>query len=214
MVKTPPGIVRQGCPIAVRAAVVGPAPIDQVTLGHRKLGEREFHVLPMKPAFRKTYEGVIPGESVAADGIEFCIEAKDTAGSVAHAPKGFAAVTYSASVTPWPDPSVFITQCGSLPKLGQDYRVQAMVLDRPPQARVLLHYRPAGTAGEYKILPMNRLFYDSYEAAVPSREIAPGGIAYYVEAALPGQSGPGRLPGLPCRRSTRPIRHPPPRLPI
>ncbi|MGO8746787.1 MAG: LamG-like jellyroll fold domain-containing protein [Thermoguttaceae bacterium] len=219
VVKTPPSIMRQGRPIAVRAAVVGPAPIDQVTLGYRKLGDREFHVLPMKPAFRKTYEGVIPGESVAADGIEFYVAAKDTAGGLAHAPKGFAATTYSASVTPWPDPSVFITQCGSLPKLGQDYRVQAMLLDRPPEATlagwhvqtydrvqamvrdrpaeagVLLHYRPAGTAGEYKTLPMKKVFYDSYEAAVPSREIAPGGIAYYVEAASPGAKWTAPLAG-------------------
>jgi hypothetical protein len=209
VVKTSPSIVRQGCPIAVRAAVVGPAPIVQATLGYRKLGEKEFRVLPMKPAFRKTYEGIIPGEAVAADGIEFFIEAKDTAGNVARVPKAYPAVTYSASVTPWPDPSVFITQCGSLPKLGQDYRVQAMILDRPPEARVLLHYRPAGTSGEYKTLPMKDVFFDSCEAVVPSGEIAPGGIEYYVEAASPGTKRTAPLAGPAAPQKDAPDTAPP-----
>ena len=183
VVKTPPSLVRRGCPVAVRAAVVGPSPVSRVMLGYRKLGAKEFEQVPMTPVFRKTYEGIIPGKAVAADGIEFFVVAKDIVGRVANAPKGYPAVTYSAGALPWPRPAIYITQCGSLPSLGKDYRVQAMVIDRPQESQVLLHYRPAGSSGEYKTLPMKSSFYDSFAVTVPGAAIGAGGIEYYVEVA-------------------------------
>jgi uncharacterized protein YukE len=201
VVKTPPSLVPQGCSVRVRAAVVGPKPVAKVTLGFRGLGKKEFRFLPMKQGFRKTYEGFIPIDAVGAEGIEFYVEATDAAGSVAYAPKGYPAVTYSAGATAWPDPPVFITQCGLLPKAGHDYRVGAMVIDPPHGSLVVLRYRPAGTSGQYKGLLMKPLFYDSLEATVPGPEIPASGIEYYVEirpstpegrwtAPLAGPAGP------------------------
>lgn len=98
VVKTPPSIEAEKQPIAVRAAVIGPAVIREVKLGYRAPGEKAFHFVPMKLAFRKTYEGVIPAEAVTRAGIEFYVEAGDAVGSTACAPNGYPAVTYSASV--------------------------------------------------------------------------------------------------------------------
>ena len=73
----------------------------------------------MNVVFRKTYEGTIPAEAITQAGIEFFVEAQDSAGGRACAPKGFPCVTYSASVVPWPAPAVFLTQCRVLPRAGQ-----------------------------------------------------------------------------------------------
>ncbi len=189
VVKTPPSIVPQGRPIVVRAAVIAPSGTAQVRLGYRKPGEKDFRFLPMKAVFRKTYEGVIPGVAVAKDGIEFFIEAKDTAGNVARAPQGFPAVTYSATVLP-AKRAVFITQCGSLPKVGQDYCIRALVLDRAPDAKVSLKWCPAGDKGDFRPLPMRNPFYDSFEATIPGREVTSSGIEYFVEAATDAKGPP------------------------
>ena len=184
VVKTPPSIVPQRRPISVRAAVIGPTTIAGVKLGYRTPGEKEFHFVTMNVVFRKTYEGTIPAEAITPAGIEFFVEARDSAGGRACAPKGFPCVTYSASVVPWPNPAVFLTQCQVLPRVGKDYRVQANVLDRPAAAKVQLVWRVAGTSG-FKTVPMQNVFCDSFEAVVPSAEVTPAGLEYYVEVAVP-----------------------------
>jgi hypothetical protein len=180
VVKTPPDIQVQRRPIVVRAAVIGPVAIREVKLGYRAPGEKAFHFAPMNAVFRKTYEGTIPAEAVTLAGIEFYVEARDAAGSAACAPKGYPAVTYSASVVPWPGPSVYLTQCRRLPKPGQDYPVRANVIGYPDAAKLDLYYRVASQSA-FKRLPMTRLFYGSFEASVPACEVTPAGIEYYVE---------------------------------
>ena len=107
VVKTPPSIQVEKQPIAVRAAVIGPSAIREVKLGYRSPGQQVFQYVPMNLVFRKTYEGVVPAEAVTQAGIEFCVEAKDAAGSAVCAPKGYPAVTYSASVVPAPSPLAY-----------------------------------------------------------------------------------------------------------
>ena len=183
VVKTPPSLVPEKRPVTVRAAVIGPAAIAQVRLGYRKLGEKEFRFVPMELFFRKTYQGIIPADAVTADGIEFFVEAKDSAGGVACAPKGSPCATYSAGVTPWPKPSVFLTRCRSLPRVGQEDYIPVTVMDRPPNAKVNLFYRVAGAGakGDYKKLAMTNVLYDWFGATVPGTEVTPAGIEYFVE---------------------------------
>jgi hypothetical protein len=68
--------------------------------------------------------------------------------------------------------------------VGEDYRIQANVLDRPPAAKVQLVWRVAGT-GEYKRTAMQNVFGDSFAAVVPAAEVTPAGLEYYVEVAAP-----------------------------
>jgi hypothetical protein len=133
------------------------------------------------------------------------VEAKDAAGSTVYAPKGYPCVTYSASVMPYPRPGLFITQRGALPKAGQDYAVLAMVIDRPANAKVRLRYRSAsvgGAKGDFKTLPMQNFFYDSFGAVIPGLDLPPAGVEYFVEvegewwrkwtAPPEGEKGPQR----------------------
>ena len=184
VVKTPPSIMPQQRPVTVRAAVIGPTTTAGVKLGYRTPGEKEFHFVTMNVAFRKTYEGTIPAEAITPAGIEFFVEAQDSAGGRACGPNGFPCVTYSASVVPWPNPAVFLTQCQVLPTVGKDYRVQANLLARPPTAKVQLVWRVAGTS-EYTRVPMRNVFCDSFEAVVPAAKVTPTGLDYYVEVAVP-----------------------------
>jgi hypothetical protein len=138
VMKTPPSLVPEKCPIEVRAVVIGSKPITQVRLGYRKPGQKNFQFAPMSVAFRKTYGGAIPAEAVSREGIEFFVEARDSAGGLVCAPRGFPITTYSASVVPWPKPAVYLTQCRALPRMGKNYRVLANVIDRPPSPKVEL----------------------------------------------------------------------------
>ena len=164
--------------------MIGPTTVAGAKLGYRTPGEKEFHFVTMNVVFRKTYEGTIPAEAITPAGIEFFVEAQDSAGGRACAPNGFPCVTYSASVVPWPNPAVFLTQCQTLPRVGKDYRVQANVLDRPPTAKAQLVWRVAGT-GEFTRVPMQNVFCDSFEAVVPAAQVTPAGIEYYVEVSNP-----------------------------
>lgn len=89
-----------GRAVPLQAVVLDDREVAGVWLRYRALGQPDFAAARLHPAFRHTYRGEIPAAAVTTAGLEFYIEAKDKAGHLTYAPRGYPDVLYSATIVP------------------------------------------------------------------------------------------------------------------
>jgi len=172
----------EGEPIGLWAAVQDDREVAGVTLHYRALGAGEDQALPMENPFRHIYRGLIPGEAVTPAGIEFYVEARDTAGNVAYAPAGFPATVFSATVLPAAGPLVFPPRELDPPQPGHDWPLETVILGRgAPVAEAWLRMRrPDGR--EEQRADLANPFYHTFTREIPGGLVLDEGTEYALEA--------------------------------
>lgn len=83
---TPNGVRPPGEPIAISAAILSDSPVAEAAIVYRTHGERTWRTAPLRPAFRRSWRGEVPGVEVRWPGIELYLEARLADGRLAVAP--------------------------------------------------------------------------------------------------------------------------------
>jgi len=84
-------------PLTIQAAVLSGQPVRKVEVHYRHGSAEPWTVVPMQMFFRRTYNAVLPAESLARGSVEYFISAEDESGRTAYAPVGYPAVTWSVT---------------------------------------------------------------------------------------------------------------------
>ncbi len=178
-----------GSAVTVSADVTDTTGVAGVTLYYRAQGGGAFTSMIMSGA-GPTRTAQIPGAAVSVPGVEYYIEASDTAvpANVGTVPASAPGLPYGFTVTPVDNapPTISHTpvQDGIAP--GQALTVSADVVDASGVAIVDLFYRTQG-APMFSQVSMNGA--GSYTAQIPAAAVQAPGVEYYVRAADASPAG-------------------------
>ena len=169
--------------VAVAATVTAPAGIATVTLYYRATGTTSFTSAAMANTSGDDYAANIPAGAVVAPGVDYYIEAVDSAASPTTVTDPTNGGTYDFTVIPAdsdPPEIVHSTVADSQPE-AQDVMVSADVTDASGVAIVTLSYRLVGSGG-YATTPMSNVGGDTYAGSIPGATVARPGVEYYISA--------------------------------
>jgi len=83
---------------SINVVAMGGAPIASCTLNYRTIGDANWKQAAMRPAFRRTYAASIGATDLKGRAIQWYVEAVDRSQRVAHWPKGYPSVVWSATI--------------------------------------------------------------------------------------------------------------------
>ncbi len=201
--RTPPTIRHQavtnspeGTSFEVAATVSdADSTVGAVALFYRRQGESAFQSVQMVAQRAEFYVANVPASAVLPPGVEYYVQAADTAGNTAVDPAGAPANLYAVSVVARDTEAPVINHVpvGNDRPEGLGVEVVATVSDRSGVASVVLYYKRQ-TESLYASLNMVPGASD-YRATIPVAAVVPPGVDYYLEATdgqLPANVG--RLP--------------------
>lgn len=190
---TPPRIVLTPAPddaplgvgVTLTATITDDGLVAAATLHARVEGTIDYIAIPMNPDADR-YTARIPAALVQLPGVEYYVEARDTAGNTARAPAGapaaplgFSVVDPNADDTP---PAIRHSEVEDRAITGTPVAIAATVTDAGSGvARVTLHFRTVG-AGAWISAAMLRNG-DNYTGTILDFAVRAPGVQYYIEAA-------------------------------
>ncbi len=98
--KTPNSVIEPSQNLVVNVVAISGSPIASCTLNYRTAGDVNWKQLPMTVSYRRTYTASIPSAEFKGFALEWYVEAMDRSKGVAHWPKGYPNVVWSASIRP------------------------------------------------------------------------------------------------------------------
>jgi hypothetical protein len=171
-----------GIDVTVSAEVLDESGIDTVTLYYRATGETVFASVAMSLVSEDTYAANISGAAVVEPGVDYYLEAVDSAeaANTAVSPQGAPGAPSSFTVTA--DDTAGPTIVHALPEgpleAGEDVTIVAHVTDGSGISQVLLHWR---TFGDQTFTSETMAVSgDEYSATIGPLETP--GVEYYIEA--------------------------------
>lgn len=179
-----------GGSVSVAATATDPSGVASVSLFYRAQGGASYVVLAMVESMG-TWRAAIPGNAVAAPGVQYYLEARDSLGNAASSPAAGATGPYAFTVTTVDQnpPSIVHTALTGVRPRGAAVRVTAEVADASGVASVTLNYRSTG-ASTWQAATMTG--GPSYAADIPAAAVVPPGVEYYLQAtdgASPANAG-------------------------
>jgi len=135
-------------PVLVSADITDSSGVQSATLYYRPTGGGAFTPLAMSNVGGATYQATIPGPSVTAAGVDYYLQATDSAmaSNVGRSPAAAPASFYSFTVVAASAPSIAHTLVGSGQLSGQPVTIAALVTSMSPLNSVHLYYRAQGGA--------------------------------------------------------------------
>lgn len=171
-----------GGAVTVNADVTDATGVGTVTLYFRTQGAGTYSSTPMmvSGALRTAQ---IPGLTVAAPGVDYYIEATDTAApaNTGRLPSTAPGTPYSFTVTPADTaaPTITHTPINNEQASGVAVTIQATVIDGTGVSAATLYYRAIG-AGTYSQVAMTG--GPQYTATIPAASVTAAGVEYYLGA--------------------------------
>ena len=98
--KNPNSVIEPAQDLVVSVVAISGSPIASCMLHYRTIGDANWKQLPMTASFRRTYTASIPSAELKGFALEWYVEAADQSKSIAHWPKGYPNVVWSASIRP------------------------------------------------------------------------------------------------------------------
>ena len=184
-----------GQPVTVSAGVTDATGVASVNLYYRVTGGTTFTAVAMTGT-SGTYTASIPGSAVKSPGMDYYLDATDTAATPnigtdpATAPAAVHAFTVTAADTA--APTITVTPVADGQTAAQPVTVTAQVTDATGVGAVTLYYRTSGGGGSFASVAMSAASGSDYTADVPAAAVAVPGVDYYVEAtdtASPSNTG-------------------------
>ena len=97
--KNPNSVIEPSQDLVVNVVAISGSPIASCTLNYRTVGDANWKQLPMTASYRRTYTASIPSAELKGFALEWYVEAMDQSKGVAHWPKGYPNVVWSASIS-------------------------------------------------------------------------------------------------------------------
>lgn len=167
--------------IEIECTITDRSGVADATLLYRHTGDAEFNRISMRKERGDTYLGVIPAEFAVQPGIEYVIRAGDAAGNPPSY-RGTETDPLQINVAVVDDqPPVIVHD--AITAAGEDtpISIQAEVTDPSGVARVILAYRMAHES-TFRSVEMTLESGYRYIAEIPSENVEPPNIFYYIEA--------------------------------
>ncbi len=172
-------IVGEG--LLIGATVSDPSGVESVILRYRQIGNPQFGEVPLVAGDDDTWAGAIPGFLVNAPGVEYYLEATDTAGNTGRLPaegETFRVAVGGGDVEP---PLVLHEPVLGPLMAGEELVVEALVEDDTGVASVTVYFRGQG-AGPWLSAELLRQDEIAWLGRVPGLAIQPPAIEYYLAA--------------------------------
>ena len=183
---SPPAIAHEpiataelGRELGIQADVRDNVEVAEVVLFYMKAGEDARPVMML--ATGSIYSASIPGPEVTFDGVNYYIQATDTADNDSFVPDGtdapeFASITVEDAAAP-----VILHTPVSIGMADTSIRIEAIITDNSGIVEATLSYKSAGEQGYQSINMDNRR--DTYFAGIPAEAVVPGGMQYHITAS-------------------------------
>jgi len=174
-----------GVPVGISALATDASDVASVTLHYRVTGDASFASTAMTDGDGDdNWDGIIPGNTVTAAGVDYYITATDasTAANTATVPATAPGTPYQFTVVEQDTIPPVITHnpVANGQPVGQDVDIQATVTDSSGLGSVMLHYRPIGSI--WSSTSLNNDGGDSYSGVIPGFAVTTSGVQYYIEA--------------------------------
>lgn len=169
-----------GVTVSVGADVTDSSGVQSVTLFYRAMGGGAYSSVTMS-AQGASYSAQIPAGAVTAPGMQYYLEAADTAGNTGRAPQTAPATPYSFTVAPadTAPPSITHTPVPDGRSPNTPVVVTANVTDGSGVQNVTLFYRTRGTT---TFSPTAMTGGPSYSGTIPAGAVQNAGVEYYLRA--------------------------------
>ncbi|MBI2374185.1 MAG: right-handed parallel beta-helix repeat-containing protein [Deltaproteobacteria bacterium] len=172
-----------GTAVTVAAQISDSSGVGSATLFYRRMGTTPFTGVPMSLISGSNYQGSIAAATVAAPGVEYYLQAVDsaTAPNSGTVPSGAPAILLSFSVVAAPGPVIVHTPIADGRTSNQDALVTASVTAPAGVQSVSLEYRQIG-AGGFTTVAMGSTGADTYGATIPGASVVAPGVEYRIRA--------------------------------
>ncbi|MEZ4267599.1 MAG: PKD domain-containing protein, partial [Myxococcota bacterium] len=207
---TPPEITHEkvadgqqaGQAVDVAATVTDASGVSSVKLFYRPVGEATYISVTLTGS-GGLYSGQIPSFGVTAAGVQYYLEATDTAGNKSTVPAAAPSTvyTFTATVADGAGPTITATPIANGKPAGVGVAVSATVTDSSGVATVKLFHRISGTS-VFASLSMTAAG-NVFSATIPGGSVGLPGVDWYIEAADASPAGnvsraPATAPGTPA----------------
>ncbi|MEQ9499147.1 MAG: PKD domain-containing protein [Deltaproteobacteria bacterium] len=172
-----------GTAVTISAEVTDSSGVASVALYFRTQGAPAFSAAPMGNTAGATYQVDIPAGSVAAPGVEYYIQATDSAASsnTGTNPPGAPGSVHTFTVAAPAGPSITHVPVGDGQAAGQSVGIAATVTSGTPLASVTLYYRTQGGSA-FTSAPMTNTAGDDWAGQIPGAAVVTPAVEYYLEA--------------------------------
>jgi hypothetical protein len=184
--------IANGRPLAmkvdIKATVTDDTGVKSVFCHYRAQGEAEWIDLPMQKGTNEQYQGAIPGSAIVPPGLDYWLEATDTAPAAnqstrpINAPGTFFSFTVSAGDE---DPPVIEhTPITDGQPEGRPVAIVAAVTDLTGVADngVVLFYRVTGVPDWSQIIMTQETSSAPFRTTIPYDQVTSAGVDYYIQA--------------------------------
>lgn len=172
-----------GTAVTISADVTDSSGVASVALYFRTSGAPAFSAAPMANTSGATYQVQIPAGSVAAPGVEYYIQASDSAASsnTGTNPAGAPGVVHTFTVTAPAGPTITHVPVGNGQAAGTAVGIAATVTAGTPLASVTLYYRTQG-GGAFTSVAMTNPSGNNWSGQIPAGAVMTPAVEYYLEA--------------------------------
>ena len=188
-----------GVDVAIAATITDASGIASATLWFRPTGSATFYSVALTAQGGNAYAGTIPGYAVTAAGVQYFLQAMDSAQppNAAVLPAGAPTVPYAftARASDTTGPTIAHTPITDGQTAGGDITIQATVADASGVGTVTLYYRTSGTTA-FTSVTLAAQGNGLYSAAIPAVTVAVPGVDYYLVAT--DQAQPANTSVLPA----------------
>ncbi|MCB9531151.1 MAG: PKD domain-containing protein [Myxococcales bacterium] len=177
-----------GVSVAVTAVVTDASGVASVTMRYRQQGSSgAFASLPLTASLAGEYNAILPSVAVTEPGVEYYLEAVDSApgANVATSPSGAPTSLhrFTVGVTPvdTTPPAIAHTPITSARAAGAAVPVSAVVVDASGVGAVTLYFRVRGTT-TWLSAAMTGGLAGAYSGSIPALAVVAPGVDYYLSA--------------------------------
>jgi|GEM_PF-2816905 len=175
-----------GQAVTITATATDASGVASVSLYFRTEGESSWLSASLTHGSGDTWTAAIPALAVAAPGVEYYLDAVDTAGNHATSPAGAPTSYHSFDVSSAPTdttpPTLTHSAVTASQTAGQAVTITATATDASGVASVSLYFRTEGESS-WLSASLTHGSGDTWTAAIPALAVAAPGVEYYLDAA-------------------------------
>lgn len=172
-----------GQPVTVQATITDQTGVANAVVFYRPVGGQGAQFATMSNVGGDAWEGVIPGGSVGAEGVEYWITAQDTAdqSNTSSAPSDAPNTVFDFAVLGDPDPPTITHTPIAEGNPGEAIPITATITDATGVDTATLYFRHAN-AQTFGAINMTNPQGNTWTANIPAFVVASPGVRYYIEA--------------------------------
>jgi MYXO-CTERM domain-containing protein len=192
-----------GSSVGIDATITDAGGVASASVYYRATGTSSWTSLGMTNTAGNTWSVTLPGTIVTVAGVDYYIEAIDTANNHATAPTGAPGSVLAFTVIAGADttpPTITHTKVSDGQRAGTAVDVTATVADPGGVAQVTLFYRQTGAASFTSLACVRQGTSDVWVGTIPGTAVQDPGIDYYLQAS----DQPGNVARSPSGAPTSP----------